>query len=239
MIGVVIPWRSGDEHRERALDWTTRRYEHAFPDADIRLGHCNPDLPFNRAEAILDGESRSDADVLVIADADCWCDQIPHATAAVALGTAAWAVPHRLIHRLSEDSTERVYAGTDWHGLPLSTDNPQDRKPYVGNEAGTLLVIRRDVLLDVPPDVRFVGWAREDKAWSYALRLLVGAPWRGTGDLVHLWHPPQPRASRIKGSPESERLFHRYARARRDPVAMRSLINEVAKEAAWPAPSHP
>lgn len=231
-IGVVIPWRAGDPHRERALDWVSRRYEHAFPDADIRLGHCNPDLAFNRSEAILDGASRSDADVFLIADGDCWCDSINLAVAAVALGGASWAVPHRLIHRLSAESTDQLYTGADWHHLALSTDNRQDHKPYIGNEAGTLLVIRRDVLFDVPPDVRFVGWAREDVAWAYALRLLVGQPWRGDGDLVHCWHPPQPRPSRIKGSPESEALFRRYVRVRRNPTGMRALIDETRSVAA-------
>lgn len=231
-IGVVIPWRPSDRHRERALDWVTRRYEHAFPDADIRLGSCDPSLPFNRAEAILDGAARSDADVLVIADSDSWCDSVNLAVMAVAMGTAPWAVPHRLIHRLSAESTEQVYTGADWHHLPLSTDNRQDRKPYVGNEAGTLLVIRRDVLFDVPPDVRFIGWAREDKAWSYALRLLVAPPWRGDGDLVHLWHPPQERPSRVKGSPASEALYRRYVRVRRNPAGMRTLIDETRSVAA-------
>jgi hypothetical protein len=227
-LGIVIPWRSGDPHRQRALDWVSRRYEHAFPDADVRLGGCDPSVPFNRAEAILDGATRSDADVLVIADGDCWCDTIRQAVDTVAAGEASWAIPHQLVHRLSPESSETVLTnpGIDWRSLPLSTDNRQDRHPYVGNQAGTLLVIERSVLFDVPPDVRFVGWAREDSAWAHALNLLVGPPWRGGGDLMHLWHQPQPRASRIKGSPASEALYRRYVTARRNPTGMRALIDE-------------
>lgn len=231
-VAVVVPWSPGCPHREAAWAWARRQYE-ALRLTVVEGGSSSE--PFSRSQAIIDGARRTDADILVVADADIWCDGLPDAIAAV--DDHGWAVPHRLVHRLSKESTERVLVGADWRGLPLSTDNAQDRRPYVGNETGTLVILRRDVLEQVPPDPRFVGWGQEDMAWGRALRLLVGPPWRGDADLVHLWHPPQPRASRVFGSAQSKALWQRYRAARR-PEQVRSLIAELGaqtKEAAWPA----
>lgn len=112
--------------------------------------------------------------------------------------------------------------------LPLSTDNPQDSKPYRGKETGTLVVLRRDILASVFPDPRFVGWGQEDLAWSLALRTLHGPPWRGTDDLVHLWHPAQPRMNRVVGTPQNLDLYRRYQRANRNRGRMAALLEEVA-----------
>lgn len=221
-VAVLIPWRPGCPHRERALQWTVLRYQHELPDAEIRLGSCNPDLPFNRSEAIIDAAARTSADVLVVADGDVYC---PVTEAIAHVSDHGWAIPHLMVHRLSRESTEKLYAGADWWGLPLSTDNAQDSKPYKGHEAGTLLVLTREALTTAPPDRRFIGWGQEDAAWALALRRLVGPPWRGTHDLVHCWHPPQPRISRIVGSRDNKALLRRY-RAARNTEQMRHLVDE-------------
>lgn len=219
-VDVLVPWAGGCEQRQRLVHWTINQYEGRWP---VVLGSCAPG-PFNRSAAIMDAASKSTADVFVVSDADCFCDP---SDAIEAVGATGWAVPHALVHRLSAESTEKVLAGAEWRGLPLSTDNAQDRKPYKGNLAGTLFVVRRDVLLDVPPDVRFRGWGAEDSAHALALTALVGRPWRGRDDLVHLWHPPQPRMSRTTGSRESAALLGRYRAAARRPDRMRVLVDEA------------
>lgn len=228
-VSVLVPWRSGCPHREAAWAWVQQQYATHHPGWEIIPGACAPG-PYNRAEAILNAFETAAGDVLVVADADVWCDPqaaVDHAA------TRGWAIPHRYLHRLSEASTADVLAGADWRGLPLSTDNTQDRRPYVGHETGTLVVLTRDVLSVVPPDVRFVGWGSEDDAWAAALHTLVGKPWRGRDDLVHLWHPPQARQTRVVGNQESYALLRRYKRARNDPAAMRALMSEVDP---WPNP---
>jgi len=217
-VSVLVPFRAGCPWREEAWEWVRPH----FAPYEVVVGSC-ADGPFNRSEAILDAASRAAGDIFVVSDADVWCDPTEAIEQADRLG---WAVPHNLIHRLSPESTSKVLAGADWRGLPLSSDNHQDRKPYRGNETGTLVVIRRDVLFDVPPDLRFVGWGQEDNAWGAALRTLVGKPWRGTDDLVHLYHPAQPRQSRVVGNPDSLNLWRRYRSARRSPALMRSLVDE-------------
>lgn len=221
-VSVLVPWRPGCPWREAAWAWVQDQYATTHPDWEIVTG-TSPDGPFSRSQAILDAASRATGDMLVVADSDVWCDP---AEAILEADDHGWAIPHLLVHRLSEESTRHVLAGANWRGLPLSRDNTQDRKPYEGFETGTLVVLRRNVLELAPPDPRFVGWGQEDQAWSSALRCLVGPPHRGNADLVHLWHPPQPRKTRAVGSSESFALWRRYALARNRPARMRDLINE-------------
>lgn len=221
-VSVVVPWRPGCPWREKAWGWVQARYADAHPSWEIVTGEC-ADGPFNRSEAILNAARDASGGVLVVADADVWCDP---QEAVERVGEHGWAIPHRLVYRLAESSTLRVFGGTDWRGQQLSDDNRQDSRPYKGHETGTLVILRRDVLEEVPPDRRFVGWGQEDAAWGHALRCLIGPPWRGDADLVHLWHPPQERQSRIVGNPDSQQLARRYAKARRNPAAMRDLIQE-------------
>lgn len=222
-VAVVFPWRAGCPWREASYEWTRARYQSIYPDWEQVEGR-SPDGPFSRAAAILDGASRTNADILVVADADVWCDpsdSIRHAN------RVGWAVPHLNIHRLSDDASRRYMAGHPLAGLDLDRSNRQDSKPYRGNETGTLVVIRRDVLDIAPPDRRFVGWGQEDNAWGDALNCLIGQPWRGTDDLVHLWHPPQERLNRVVGNEAGRALARRYRRARRQPAQMRALIEEA------------
>lgn len=222
-VAIVIPWMPGCPHRERALQWTLEQYRAEFPDAEIILSGCNPDLPFNRSEAILSGAHQTAADTIIVADGDCYSPGIRAAVAAVEAGTP-WAVPHLMLCRFTEAASERVLAGE----RPEDQDDFAER-PYKGYEAGTLLVIRRDVILDVPPDVRLIGWGQDDQCWALALRALVSAPLRGTDPCWHLWHPPQTRKNRAVGSDANLALYKRYKAVRHDPNRMRALVNE-AKE---------
>lgn len=221
---VLVPWRPDHSWRSRAWEHVHGRYRSEHPDWTI-ITAPGPDGAFSRAAAILDAAECSDAEVLVIADADVWCDGVADAVDQV--DEHGWAIPHRLVHRLAPASTEQLLAGGAWRGLALSTDNPQDSRPYIGHETGTLVALHRDILTAAPPDRRFVGWGQEDDAWSITLRTLIGRPWRGTHDLVHLWHPPQPRDGRVIGSAAGWALYRRYRRAANNPPAMRALIEEV------------
>jgi hypothetical protein len=224
-VSVLAPFTPGCPHREDAWAYVLGRYTAEHPDWEIVVGR-SPGSLYSRTAAILDAASRASGDVLVVADADVWCDPAEAATKALGSG---WAIPHRLIHRLSPESTEQVYAGADWRTLPLSQDNAQDRRPYVGNEAGTLLVLTRSAFEAAPPDPRFAGWGQEDEAWALALRTLIGKAWRGTADLVHFWHPPQERLDRIRGNQENQALLRRYRQAASRPSRMRPLVAEAAQ----------
>jgi len=201
-VEIVVPWRAGCPHRERAWELVRGRYaEIAYPVVEAP----GPD-PWNKALAVMPALERSTADIVVVADADVWCDGLVRAVQAVEDG-APWAIPYLLVHR-------------------LDAERKPEQRPYAGMAGGGIVVAPRETLLDVPLDPRFVGWGQEDQCWGWALHALAGPPWRGDADLVHYYHPPQKRLNRKRGSNESWALRRRYLAARRDPAAMRALLEE-------------
>ena len=223
---VLVPFRGGEPHRDRNWSWVRSRYEQSG--FDVIVGTTDAE-GFSRTQGILNAREQSDAEVFIVADADVWTDPAALLGGVSQARASGWAVPNRLLHRLSEESTWRVLAGEDWHGLPLSTDNDHDSKPYCVNPGGTLLVVTADAFDTAPPDPRFVGWGQEDDAWATALRRLVGPEWRGSADIVHLWHPAESRRSREVGSVDNVALRRRYFIARSQ-EAMRSLVEETRME---------
>lgn len=209
-VAVVVPWQPGCPHRETAWEFLRPRWERF---GTVIEGRCEG--PWVKAAAVADALERTDADVLVIADADVWVDP----TEALA-ACKTWAVPHLKVHRLSEQSTALVLTGADWRGLPLA------QRPYKGRLGGGVTVINRTLYESVPMDLRFVGWGQEDESWAIALSCLAGEPWRGSDDLVHLWHPPQDRMSRVWGSDAGRRLRLRYAKSLKHPDRMRAIVEE-------------
>lgn len=94
-----------------------------------------------------------DAEIVIQADADVWCDGLMRAVYAVICGQAEWAVPHRLVHRLGEEATAAVLDGADWR---VQTELAQ--RPYPGVLGGGFVVARKGVIQSIPLDVRFSGW---------------------------------------------------------------------------------
>lgn len=204
MIPVVVPWR---ETPSRQPVWDRLRLRWQAYGYEAIEGSC-PDGPWRKALAVADGMSKADAGVVVVADADVWCEGIADAVAAVADHGVSWAIPHHLVVRLGPD------------------DRPVER-PYPGRAGGGLVVLARATYEQVPMDPRFAGWGQEDEAWGIALRCLLGKPWRGTADLYHYWHEPQPRKSRAVGSDEGQALLRRYSAAARDQATTRQLLDEA------------
>lgn len=222
MVEVILPYGGSCPHRQAALDWVRGRYQWPVTIATAPPG------PWCKAAAVMPAVERSTADVLVVADADVFSDGVGEAIHAVS-GGAAWAIPHLNVCRLTPDATTALLAGEE-------SAASYDEKPYRGIEGGGIIVARRETLLEIPLDPRFIGWGQEDESHGVALHTLAGEPWRGTHDLIHLWHPPQPRASRARGSHEGWRLRRRYLKARRDPAQMRELLEEA--HASLAAPQH-
>jgi hypothetical protein len=215
-VELIIPWHKGCPHREQALQWVFKRLDR---NVTLPLGRD----PWIKALAVMPAVKHSDASIVVIHDADVFTDGLALAIQAVADG-APWAQPHRKVHRLTEAATAAVLEGADWHAQQL------EQPPYLASVrcgAGGIMVAKREVLLDIPLDPRFIGWGQEDVSHDLALTTLVGQPWRGEADLVHLWHPPQPRLSRRVGSQTSWDLFCRYHEARLDSGTMLTLIGEA------------
>jgi hypothetical protein len=219
LVEAVIPWRGGCPNRTSALGWVMSRYMRERPEWSVYIASFE-EGEWCKARAVMPAvEAAADDAIVVLADADVWCDGLREAVDAVA-GGAPWAIPHSHVYRLSPSGTAAVLAGESWESQPLV------QRPYRGVEGGGIVVARRETLLEAPLDERFCGWGQEDTAHAHALTTLVGHPWRGQAPLVHLWHPPQQRESRQRGSARGWALYKRYVAARRDPTRMRALIEE-------------
>jgi hypothetical protein len=220
-VAVVVPYNPGQEDRDVIWSWMRERWAQHHPDWPIIEGRCDGQ-GWSKGAAVADALTRTTAEILVVIDADLWIDNLPDAVAAVEAG-AGWVMPQKLVHRLHPRATAAVLAG----GPFVSKPQTWVQKPYSCVEGGGVVVLRRETYQQVPIDPRFVGWGGEDISWGWALRTLIGAPIRLDGDLWHLWHEPQARRNRRRGSEASEALAGRYRRALRQPDAMRALLDET------------
>lgn len=221
-VSVLVPWRdNGAADRRDAWKHVRGLWEAAHPDWQIVEGDA-PGRAWRKGLAVLDALSRADADVLVIADADVWCDGIGEAVNAVVSGRARWAMPHHRVLRLTSVASAEVYRSGRWPRHRTVTTYAQ--RPYPGHPGGGMVVMTRAAYAAAPIDTRFAGWGQEDDSWAIALRSLVGPGWRGTADLWHLWHAPQARQSRAIGSAANLALFRQYQRAAKDRKRMTALV---------------
>lgn len=199
-IAVVVPYRGGCEHRDAAWAYVRSRWEsYGFP---VHVGGCGG--LWRKAVAVQDAINQTDAEILIVADADVWTDDIGVAVEAVQHEIVHWAVPHHRVARLTEQATRVVLDDGPLGG-------PTIERPYPGTVGGGIVVVRRWLWETAPLDPRFIGWGQEDEAWGISLANHGAAPHRNKhGLLWHLWHPPQPRRTRATGSDESVALFRRY-----------------------------
>lgn len=214
---VLVPFRGGDPHRERA--WAFARAQWRLPvfvsDDGMTIGPFNKSRAVNRAAA-----AAGDWDVAVIADADMLvphdqvrrCAQMVHRT-----GRAAH--PFSLLHRLSAHGTDAILNGsaTNW------SQHAQSSHPKV--PGGVIVVPRR--LWDAVGgmDERFVGWGGEDGALKTSCRVLGDGIDQVDGEAWHLWHPPAPTRKAGTLYAANRALAHRYRAATTEP-AIRALILE-------------
>jgi hypothetical protein len=217
-VAVVIPSNPCDEWRERALAYVRSWYTDVLGVEPI-IGTC--DGEWSKGTAIANGVAQTDADVLVLADADSFIQ--PHTVIAHAVNLVSdgrpWVMPHNSVYRLTDRETLRVTGGDEW-GLRLA------RPAYRGTIGGGITVLTRNAYDTVNGvDPRYYGWGGEDVAFGYALTTLVGPLIRLHGRLIHLWHPhPAPN---LRGSPASEALVAWYTAARDFPRRMRLLTRHV------------
>lgn len=188
-VAVIVPLDDApDEDRQRAWAFVRDWYGTYFRDWPVIEGFSSA-RRWVKGDAIRDALARCTADTLVIADADCVTDvtTLAEAVGLVHSRRVPWAVPHDLVHRYDARSTERLLAA-DFTSAPTLT-----RPPYRGFAGGGLLIVPRaafEATGGIPS--AFVGWGAEDEALAVILDTLLGAHWRGSAGLIHLWHAAQP-----------------------------------------------
>lgn len=216
----MIPYAGSCEHRQRALDHIKARYADRHPDWKVTVATAPPG-PWIKALPVNAAICASVSEVVIVADADVWCDHLDLAVD----GCRTWAIPHGGVYRLTEAATLRYIATPDCDPYSL----PLVQRPYRGYPGGGIVIARREHLLEVPMDPRFVGWGQEDESFAIALRCIYGKPWRGHAPLWHLFHTPQQRESRQLGSKAGVALRNRYIAARKDKRAMHELLDEIRR----------
>lgn len=215
-VDVIVPFAGDCEHRRAALEWVIGQWGLLMPAWGVLVGEADP-ADWCKAEAVANVLTRSTADVIVVHDGDSWSDGTVLAVAE-GLTRRSWAMPHGPVHRLTPAGTRRVLTGA------VDVTRAEAEKPYTGFAGGGIVCLRRDLYDRVPLDRRFRGWGYEDESWARALGVVSGPRWSAQRPLRHLWHPPQDRPSRGRGSVESWELRERYRRAMSDRSAMVALL---------------
>lgn len=215
-VTVIVPLRLDCPYRERAWTFVRARFAVQYPAWRVVTASDDGE-PFSKAAAVMRAVRDVDSEVVIVHDADVWCDEL--AVAIDYLPRHRWAVPHYDVLRLSEYATHETYTHPD-----PQIDLVERHRGVLG---GGIVVVSRDVIDQVPMDPRFRGWGGEDISWGHALRTVIGEMWRGRAPLYHYWHPPAPRISRAIGSQESYALTLRYCDASRNKQKMNAILNEA------------
>lgn len=227
-VDILIPHRSdGGAHRDTNLAWVQGQWRTHFPDWPVHVG-THTEGPWDKAAAVADALARSSARMIIVTDNDVWVHRPRDITRAVeATARTGWAMPHNRVFRLNAAHT-RAYQ--DDPTLPPGKLRLV-RSSYRGVMTGGIFVIDRQVYLDHGGlDPRFLGHTGQDLSFGYALQTLVGNPWRGTAELVHLYHPPNPARHDESLQKTNRALFDRYSRARHHPITMRKIIQETREQ---------
>ena len=225
-VSILVPFRD-DGHRQASMEWIVARWRHHWPEAEVIIRPDDGRDPFSKSVALQACAADATGDVLILLDADTWCDvpTIRHAVEVAAEG--ALVMPGKVAHRLGQDVTDRLLASDpacDWPTI-LPSEVEQSVRPV-----GFLHVLSREVWDATNGyDPRFRGWGGEDNVFTYAVETLVGPVVRLTGTLYSLWHPrPRDNGRRIWAG-QTERngaLIQQYVKARGNRPRMQALVRE-------------
>jgi hypothetical protein len=227
-VEVIIPAAVWDDaHRTAAQWWTASRWKgcgHKVTVAELS------ERPWSKGRSVNAAIAASTADVIVVADGDCFVS-FDAMTEAISLAVEGhWVAPFAWVRRLNVTSTAHTLSLD-----PVLTDRPARRglaqDPHSALPGGGIIAASRAVWSTVGGfDPRFADWGGEDYALGCALRTMTGMPAvTMPGDLWHLWHPPQPNVSGESAATSELALRYRYAKFR--PDQMTQLLDEWRTDA--------
>lgn len=188
-VAVLVPRRSDGGRRDELWRFCRAWWEREHPTWEIIEGHHDDGGMFNRGAAVNAAASRTDADVLVIADGDIViAPESVVAAVKVAAETGRAVLPYRRgdgYVPLTEQMTDRVLAGFD--GNWTTGLSRGDRSP---DHVSSCVVVPRSLWDRVGGfDERVEGWGPDDRIFHAKCRTLGGGVERLDGQVFHLWHP--------------------------------------------------
>ncbi len=178
MATVVIPFQSDDSLRLTAYEHVRNYYRYEFPDWPVSVGR-SPE-PFSRAQAINQGVGQTDAEIVVVNDADTLVgpEQIRRAVA-WAQGAPGLVYAYTRYRRLGPDAVIDTYKDVPYGEAKWQMESAPSQ---------SVVAIRRSDFWEIGGmDEQFVGWGYED--CEFADRAARYVPIRRVpGDLYHIWH---------------------------------------------------
>lgn len=218
-VDVIIPHGKDDPAgRVKVRDFIAAHWHNEHPDYTVHLTGC-PTTTWSKGAAANHAIDSSQADVIILADADSWAPPRSVTRGAIEAATqTGWAVPFTVVGRIGKTETALILAG---ERIPRPALEQRPRRALPG---GGIVIARRDVWQKVRGvDPRFTGWGGEDQALGAALHTLAGKPWQPpSATLWHLWHPSNAR----RPNQTTRALWSRYRAAKGRPEAMTAIIEE-------------
>lgn len=210
---VLMPWRPGERHRERAFAFALDRWA-AF--APVLIGDNEGE--FNRAAARNAAAALTNWDVAIFVDADTVVRSWNAVVRGVEIAghTEGVVLPHDKYVALTATGSALLYRREGgWRHVKRKVENVP---------LGVAVVHRAAFETLGGFDERFQSWGGEDVAFIAAARTLVEFE-RIPGTIYHLWHPNDPTKRayvEAKGGP----LRQRYREADGNRALMRALLDE-------------
>lgn len=194
---IVLPWRStGCSYRQRHVDHLRDLYGAlGYP---VLLG--DNEGVWNVSAARNAGVRESGADIVAVIDADTYIP-LEQVDESIRLAAERYSLvkPFSLYGYLTEDATERYYAG--------SMDEPEWIHTPTAHFIGGAYVMRRDLWDAVGGfDEEFVGYGGEDNAFQIACERTLNPTGYVEGLGYHLYHP----ANRQTTPQNMDRLYALY-----------------------------
>lgn len=220
-MSLIIPWRGGDPHRERLLEWNLRRWEYLLPDAQIVIGEDDSE-PFNRARARNRAAAAATGDILIVADADTATSATGLFSALVLASGGDWCLPYTWYYNLNETATSVLLDQSPFDPI----ERPVDGFDHclAASVAGVLVIPRAAFDAAGGYCEKFDGWGYEDNAFAAAADTLWRPHVRRAGYVLHMWHPVGPdEAFGSPGIKDRQRLWLKFQRAAGHPDMMRRL----------------
>jgi hypothetical protein len=181
---VIIPFNGAEDR------WQQAQYvEQYYQGLNLDVVYGWDDSPvWCKGKAIANGLLKTDADRLIINDADML---LP--LEAIEEGSKYdWVIPFNRVCNLSESATSRVLSGDldpfDVEVVEKSDDVEKLRQWF--DWAGGIWIIDREIYTAVGGvDMRYTGWGGEDESFVRAVNILHGKAKLLEYTAYHLWHP--------------------------------------------------